>query len=31
MATNLYGDGGIGLSGYTDTLAQSFFVDKNIL
>ena len=31
MATSLYGDGGIGLSGYTDTLAQSFFVDKNIL
>jgi len=31
MATSLYGDGGIGLSGYTDTLAQSFFVDRNIL
>ena len=31
MSTSLNGDGGIGLSGYTDTLAQSFFVDKNIL
>jgi len=31
MATSLYGDGGLGLSGYTDTLAQSFFVDKNLL
>jgi len=31
MATSLYGDGGVGLSGYTDTLAQSFFVDKNLL
>jgi hypothetical protein len=31
MATSLNGDGGIGLSGYTDTLAQSFFVDRNLL
>ena len=27
----LYGDGGIGLSGYTDTLAQTFLVDRNLL
>ena len=31
MATSLNGDGGIGLSEYTDTLAQSFFVDRNLL
>ena len=31
MATSLNGDSGIGLSGYTDTLAQSFFVDRNLL
>lgn len=31
MTTSLNGDGGIGLSGYTDTLAQSFFVDRNLL
>ena len=31
MTTNLYGDGGVGLSGYTDTLAQSFFVERNLL
>ena len=31
MATSLYGDGGVGLSGYTDTLAQSFIVDKNLM
>ena len=31
MATSLNGDSGIGLSEYTDTLAQSFFVDRNLL
>ena len=30
MATSLNVDGGFGLSGYTDTLAQSFYVDKTI-
>ena len=30
MATSLNVDGGFGLSGYTDTLAQSFFVDRTI-
>jgi len=31
MTTSLNGDSGIGLSEYTDTLAQSFFVDRNLL
>jgi hypothetical protein len=31
MTTSLSGDSGIGLSEYTDTLAQSFFVDRNLL
>jgi hypothetical protein len=31
MSTSLSGDSGIGLSEYTDTLAQSFFVDRNLL
>lgn len=30
MTTSLNADGGFGLSGYTDTLAQSFYVDKTI-
>ena len=30
MATSLNVDGGFGLSGYTDTLAQSFYVDRTI-
>jgi len=31
MSTSLSVDGGTGLSGYSDTLAQTFFVDKNLL
>jgi hypothetical protein len=30
MANSLNVDGGFGLSGYTDTLAQSFYVDRAI-
>lgn len=31
MSTSLNADGGTGLSGYSDTLAQTFFVDRNLL
>ena len=31
MSTSLRVDGGTGLSGYSDTLAQTFFVDRNLL
>lgn len=31
MSSSLNADGGTGLSGYSDTLAQSFFVDRNLL
>ena len=30
MSSSLNADGGTGLSGYSDTLAQSFFVDRNL-
>ena len=31
MSTSLNGDSGLGLSEFNDTLAQSFFVDRNLL
>ena len=31
MSSSLNADGGTGLSGFSDTLAQSFFVDRNLL
>ena len=30
MSSLLNADGGTGLNGYSDTLAQSFFVDRNL-